>query len=43
MLVLSATSVSAASFCTMMSEAGFRHVRYKTFTLGLCRMYVGEK
>jgi len=34
---------SPARFCTMMSEAGFRHVRYKTFTLGLCRMYVGEK
>ena len=30
-------------FGTMMQEAGFRHVRFKTFTLGLCRMYVGEK
>ena len=34
---------SPARFCTMMSDAGFRHVRFKTFTFGLCRMYVGEK
>lgn len=34
---------SPVVFGTMMQEAGFRHVRFKTFTLGLCRMYVGEK
>lgn len=32
-----------AEFCAMMEAAGFRQVRYKTFTLGLCRMFVGEK
>ena len=32
-----------AVFCSMMEDAGFRSVRYKSFTLGLCRMYVGEK
>ena len=32
-----------ARFCTMMEEAGFRNVRHRAFTLGLCRMYVGEK
>ena len=30
-------------FCQMMEQAGFRGVHYKSFTLGLCRMYVGEK
>ena len=30
-------------FCEMMEAAGFRSVRCKTFTLGLCRMYVGER
>lgn len=30
-------------FCTMMEAAGFRNVRCKTFTLGLCRMFVGER
>ncbi len=30
-------------FCKMMEAAGFRSVRCKTFTLGLCRMYVGER
>jgi demethylmenaquinone methyltransferase/2-methoxy-6-polyprenyl-1,4-benzoquinol methylase len=30
-------------FCAMMAAAGFTHVRCKSFTLGLCRMYVGEK
>ena len=34
---------SPTRFCTMMQDAGFRHVRFKTFTFGLCRMYVGEK
>lgn len=29
-------------FCTMMREAGFSRVSHKAFTLGLCRMYVGE-
>ena len=32
-----------AAFCAMMQAAGFRSVRHKSFTLGLCRMYVGEK
>ena len=32
-----------ASFCRMMEEAGFRNVRRKAFTFGLCRMFVGEK
>ena len=32
-----------AAFCAMMQAAGFRSVRHKAFTLGLCRMYVGEK
>ena len=31
------------TFCVFMRAAGFRNVRYRTFTLGLCRMYVGEK
>ena len=30
-------------FCTMMCASGFKKVRFKTFTMGLCRMYVGEK
>lgn len=30
-------------FCSMMRRAGFREVRCKSFTLGLCRMYVGVK
>ena len=29
------------AFCTMMQEAGFRNVSFKTFTLGLCRMFIG--
>ncbi len=29
-------------FCAMMQEAGFTRVRQKAFTLGLCRLYVGE-
>lgn len=28
-------------FCAMMVSSGFESVRCKTFTLGLCRMYVG--
>ena len=31
------------AFCAMMEAAGFRQVRHKAFTLGLCRMFVGEK
>ena len=31
------------AFCRMMEEAGFRAVRCRTFTFGLCRMFVGER
>lgn len=34
---------SPKNFCAMMEAAGFRGVRCKTFTLGLCRMFVGER
>ena len=34
---------SPERFCGMMRSAGFRDVRCKTFTFGLCRMYIGEK
>ena len=27
----------------MLTEAGFRLVRHKSFTFGLCRMFIGEK
>ena len=30
-------------FCRMMEEAGFRGVRFRTFTFGLCRMFCGER
>ena len=30
-------------FVAMMHEAGFREVRHKVFTFGICRMYVGIK
>ena len=30
-------------FCALMRGAGFRDVRYKTLSLGLCRLYIGEK
>ena len=30
-------------FCRMMEEAGFRNVRCRTFSSGLCRMFVGER
>ena len=30
-------------FCRMMEEAGFTAVRCRTFTFGLCRMFVGER
>ena len=32
-----------SAFCTMMENAGFRSVRSRAFTFGLCRLYVGEK
>ena len=31
------------AFLEMMRRAGFRNVRHKAFSLGICRMYVGEK
>ena len=31
------------AFCDMMRAAGFRNVRQKALSRGLCRMYVGEK
>ena len=34
---------SPSDFCEMMTEAGFRNVRCRTFSLGLCRMFVGER
>jgi demethylmenaquinone methyltransferase/2-methoxy-6-polyprenyl-1,4-benzoquinol methylase len=30
-------------FCRMMEEAGFREVRCRTFTFGLCRLFVGTR
>ncbi|MCR5018629.1 MAG: bifunctional demethylmenaquinone methyltransferase/2-methoxy-6-polyprenyl-1,4-benzoquinol methylase UbiE [Bacteroidales bacterium] len=30
-------------FCNMMRSAGFTNVRFRTFTLGLCRLYIGSK
>lgn len=30
-------------FCRMLEEAGFEGVRCRTFTFGLCRLFVGEK
>ena len=34
---------SPNDFCRMMEEAGFRNVRCRTFSFGLCRMFVGER
>ena len=34
---------SPKDFCRMMEEAGFREVRFRTFTFGLCRMFVGAR
>lgn len=34
---------SPRDFCRMMEDAGFRNVRCRTFTFGLCRMFVGER
>ena len=31
------------AFCRMMEEAGFRDVHCRTFTFGLCRMFVGVR
>ena len=31
------------TFCGMISAAGFRDVRHRSFSGGLCRMYIGEK
>lgn len=30
-------------FCNMMRDAGFSNVHFRTFTLGLCRLYIGER
>ena len=30
-------------FCAEMAKAGFREVRFRSFTFGLCRMYVGVR
>lgn len=30
-------------FCEMMRTAGFSDVRFRTFTFGLCRLYIGER
>ena len=34
---------SPERFCTMMWAAGFTRVRHRSLSLGLCRMFVGEK
>ena len=34
---------SPKDFCKMMEQAGFSAVRFRTFTFGLCRMFVGER
>ena len=34
---------SPQDFCRMLEAAGFRGVRFRTFSFGLCRMYVGER
>ena len=34
---------SPQAFCRMMEDAGFTAVRCRTFTFGLCRMFVGER
>jgi len=31
------------AFCAMMEEAGFRNVRHISLSMGLCRLYTGEK
>ena len=37
------TFPSPKEFCRMMKEAGFRDVRCRTFTFGLCRLFVGTR
>lgn len=32
-----------AAFCAMLQEAGFQQVEAKSFTFGLCRMFIGHK
>jgi len=34
---------SPERFCTMMWSAGFTRVRHRSLSMGLCRMFVGEK
>ena len=34
---------SPSDFCRMMEAAGFRDVRCRTFTFGLCRLFVGTR
>ena len=34
---------SPHDFCRMLEAAGFRGVRFRTYSFGLCRMYVGER
>ena len=31
------------TFCAMISDAGYRNVRFRTLSFGLCRMYIAEK
>ena len=31
------------AFCTMMEDAGFKAVRHRSLTFGLCRLFIGEK
>ena len=35
--------VGQKRFVATMRKAGFRAVTHKAFTLGICRMYTGEK
>lgn len=34
---------SPEQFCRIMQEAGFSYVRFRTFSMGLCRMFIGQK
>lgn len=31
------------AFCATLSDCGFRSIRHRAFSLGICRMYTGEK
>ena len=31
------------AFCAMMEDAGFKAVRHRSLTFGLCRLFIGEK